>query len=83
MTGLLLGAMMSERQRAAALMRERETELAHVQRLDIGWEMASALAHELNQPLTAAMNYTQAAIRLLARATARLGAGGTNHGQKR
>jgi C4-dicarboxylate-specific signal transduction histidine kinase len=29
--------------------------------------MATALAHELNQPLTAAANYVRAAVRLLAR----------------
>lgn len=65
-TGLLLGAMVSERRRSEAQMLARQAELAHVQRLNVGWEMASALAHELNQPLTAAMNYTQAAQRLIA-----------------
>ncbi|CAA7623766.1 sensor histidine kinase [Magnetospirillum sp. UT-4] len=65
-TSLLLGAMASERRQADARMLERQTELAHFQRLNVGWEMASALAHELNQPLTAAMNYTQAAQRLIA-----------------
>ncbi|MGE5502880.1 MAG: sensor histidine kinase [Actinomycetota bacterium] len=64
-TGLLLGAMVSERQVTEARMLARQTELAHFQRLNVGWEMASALAHELNQPLTAAMNYTQAASRLI------------------
>ncbi|MBF0392479.1 MAG: MASE1 domain-containing protein [Alphaproteobacteria bacterium] len=65
MTGLLLGAMVSERAEAEARGLARQTELAHFQRLNVGWEMASALAHELNQPLTAAMNYTQAALRLI------------------
>lgn len=65
MTGLLLGAMVSERTLADARGMARQTELAHFQRLNVGWEMASALAHELNQPLTAAMNYTQAALRLI------------------
>lgn len=64
-TGLLLGAMESERTLAEAAMMARQAELAHVQRLHVGWEMASALAHELNQPLTAAMNYCQAALRFL------------------
>lgn len=64
-TTLLLGAMVSERKRAEARMLARQTELAHFQRLNVGWEMASALAHELTQPLTAAMNYTQAALRLI------------------
>jgi signal transduction histidine kinase len=64
-TSLLLGAMVSERQLTEARMLARQTELAHFQRLNVGWEMASALAHELNQPLTAAMNYTQAARSLM------------------
>ncbi|MBI5165720.1 MAG: MASE1 domain-containing protein [Magnetospirillum sp.] len=66
MTSLLLGAMVSERRLSESRMLARQTELAHFQRLNVGWEMASALAHELNQPLTAAMNYTQAAQRLIA-----------------
>lgn len=63
-TSLLLGAMVNERQAAETRVLARQADLAHVQRLNIGWEMASALAHELNQPLTAAMNYAQAALRL-------------------
>ncbi len=65
MTSLLLGAMVSERRLAEIEIQARQTELAHFQRLNVGWEMASALAHEINQPLTAAMNLTQAALRLL------------------
>ncbi len=64
-TGLLLGAMVGEQRLAEARMQARQTELAHFQRLNVGREMASALAHELTQPLTAAMNYTQAALRLI------------------
>lgn len=64
-TSLLFGALVAERRQAAVRMQERQAELAHFQRLNVGWEMASALAHELNQPLTAAMNLTQAAQRLL------------------
>ncbi|MBF0355467.1 MAG: MASE1 domain-containing protein [Alphaproteobacteria bacterium] len=64
-TSLLLGAMVSEKRLAEIEMQARQTELAHFQRMNIGWEMASALAHEINQPLTAAMNLTQAALRLL------------------
>lgn len=65
-TGLILAATVEERRRSESRMIARQTELAHVQRLNVGWEMASALAHELNQPLTAAMNYAQAAQRLIA-----------------
>lgn len=44
--------------------RELQAELFHVSRLrDLG-EMASAIAHELNQPLTAIVNYHEAAHRV-------------------
>lgn len=65
-TMLLLGAVVSDRRKTQESMLERQAELAHVQRLNVGWEMASALSHEINQPLTAAMNYTQASLRLIA-----------------
>lgn len=65
-TSLLIGAMGSERRLTQESMLARQAELAHVQRLNVGWEMASALAHEINQPVTAAMNYTQAALRMIA-----------------
>lgn len=54
----------SARQRAEERMRELQAELVHVSRLSAMGEMASALAHELNQPLTAIMNYAQAARRM-------------------
>jgi two-component system sensor kinase FixL len=55
--------MVSERRASQALLSAQQSELAHFQRMNIGWEMASALGHELNQPLSAAMNYCQAALR--------------------
>lgn len=75
-TSLLLGAMVSERRLSEARMLTRQAELAHFQRLNVGWEMASALAHELNQPLTSAMNYTQAALRLITAPSPDLAAAG-------
>lgn len=45
--------------------RQRER-LAHVARLGTMGEMAAGIAHELNQPLAAIANYTQACQRLLA-----------------
>ena len=39
-------------------LRQRRDELAHVMRLITMGEMASSLAHELNQPLTAVANYS-------------------------
>jgi len=46
-------------------LRELHMEFTHVSRLSAMGEMAATLAHELNQPLTAVMNYVQAGRRLL------------------
>lgn len=45
--------------------RQHEGELAHVSRLNTMGEMASGIAHEINQPLTAILSYNQACIRML------------------
>jgi two-component system sensor kinase FixL len=42
-----------------------EAELAHASRLSAMGEMSAAIAHELNQPLTAVTNYVKAAQRFL------------------
>jgi two-component system sensor kinase FixL len=42
-----------------------EADLAHVSRLSAMGEMSAAIAHELNQPLTAVTNYVKAAQRFL------------------
>jgi two-component system sensor kinase FixL len=47
----------SDRVRAEEITRLHQTELAHVTRVSTMGEMATSLAHELNQPLTATMNY--------------------------
>ena len=61
MTGLLVGLVVSERQRADQLAREIEARLKALQseaaragRMNMVSGMASALAHEINQPMTAA-----------------------------
>jgi two-component system sensor kinase FixL len=56
---------LSKEKRAEAKFKEMQSELLHVSRLDEMGQMASALAHELNQPLTAIMNYIKAARRTL------------------
>lgn len=56
----------SARRDAEARLREHQARLAHFGRISTAGEMASALAHELNQPLTAAMNYIRGCRRLLA-----------------
>lgn len=53
----LLRKEMNERIAAQEELRQRHDELAHVQRRSTVIEMAGGLAHELNQPLAAAMNY--------------------------
>lgn len=45
--------------------REHQLQLAHVARLSMLGEMASGIAHELNQPLTVINNYSRACIRML------------------
>jgi two-component system sensor kinase FixL len=56
---------LTERQAAERRFQDVQSELAHVSRLSAMGEMASALAHELNQPLSAAANYIQGSLRLL------------------
>ncbi len=64
---------LTQTQQAQRRLHELQSELLQVSRLSIMGEMASGLAHELNQPLTAVMNYIQACRRLLERGdTARL-----------
>jgi PAS domain S-box-containing protein len=50
---------------AEALARERQSELAHLERMRTMGQMAAGLAHELNQPLGAVANYAGACRRLL------------------
>lgn len=57
---------LTERQRSERRLHEMQQELLHVSRLSTMGQMASTMAHELNQPLTAAGNYVNASRRLLA-----------------
>ena len=56
---------LTERQDAQERLQELQSELIHMGRFTALGEMASALAHELNQPLTAAASYLNGARRLL------------------
>lgn len=58
---------LSERQAAEARVQALQSELVHISRVTAMGEMASALAHELNQPLTAINNYLRGVTRILAR----------------
>lgn len=57
---------LTEYQQTQARLQELQSEVAHVSRLSAMGEMASALAHELNQPLAAISNYMKGSRRLLA-----------------
>jgi len=56
---------LTERQAAERRFQDVQSELAHISRLSAMGEMASALAHELNQPLSATANYIQGSLRLM------------------
>jgi signal transduction histidine kinase len=58
LTGLYLGMMVDERERVSRSLRESL-------RLAAAGEMAGAIAHEVNQPLTALSNYGESALMLL------------------
>ncbi len=58
---------LTERQRTETRLQELQEELVRVSRLLAMGEMASALAHELNQPLSAVANYLAGSRRLLER----------------
>jgi len=54
----------TERQEAEAQLKDLQSELAHVGRVSEMATLASSLAHELNQPLTAVTTYCQSIQRL-------------------
>jgi two-component system, LuxR family, sensor kinase FixL len=55
----------TQRQQSEARLQELQSELVHVSRLTAMGQMASALAHELNQPLLAIAGYMKGSRRLL------------------
>ena len=58
---------LTERDAAERRLQDVQGELVHVSRLTALGEMASAMAHELNQPLTAAANFMKGCLILLKR----------------
>jgi two-component system sensor kinase FixL len=58
---------LTEREVAERRLQNLQSELAHMSRLQAMGEMASALAHELNQPLSAAASFLAGVNRLVAR----------------
>jgi signal transduction histidine kinase len=62
-TGLAFGVLVSEQQRFQQQLRLNQEALDRVSRLATMGEFAAALAHEINQPLTAIANYARLAKR--------------------
>ena len=72
MTGLIVGVVVMERQNAEgavreieALLRTKEAEAAHATRTNLVSGMAAAIAHEINQPMTAARALARSAQHIL------------------
>jgi PAS domain S-box-containing protein len=61
----MLRSAMIERQRAEESVRQQQAELAHVLRMRTVEGMAAQLAHEINQPLSAVVNFARGLARRL------------------
>lgn len=84
-TGLVVGAVVSERQNAERLrrlaeerLREKEIEAGRAARFSLVSGMASALAHEINQPMTAARALARSVQHILERPSPDLPRAGSN-----
>lgn len=66
-TGLIVGVVVSERIAAETLLREKENEAALATRFNLVSGMASAIAHEINQPMTAARAFARSAQEIMAK----------------
>lgn len=58
-TVLFTGVLVDELRKQEAAREQLRDEVSHLARLSTGGEIASGLAHELNQPLTALLNYVR------------------------
>jgi C4-dicarboxylate-specific signal transduction histidine kinase len=65
-TGLIVGAIVSEREIAALRLREQQDALNRAFRLRSAGEIAATIAHEINQPLTAVTTYSGIAAQAMA-----------------
>ncbi len=63
--GVVVFRDISERKEAREKLQQHELQLSHVARLSMLGEMASGIAHEINQPLTAIATNSKACIRML------------------
>ncbi|MEH6824537.1 MAG: PAS domain S-box protein [Motiliproteus sp.] len=59
----IIGRDITEQRKAEAEAMQYQLEMAHISRLMSLGEMASGLAHEINQPLGAILNYSQGTLR--------------------
>ena len=59
-TALFLGALATQRDAAIHHMRDQDAALQRAMRFAVAGQLASALAHELNQPMTALLSYVRA-----------------------
>jgi two-component system, LuxR family, sensor kinase FixL len=60
-TALFLGALATQRDTALRQMRDQDAILQRSLRFAVAGQLASALTHELNQPMTAVLSYVRAA----------------------
>lgn len=58
-TGLAIGGLVTERRRFEQDLRLNQESVAHIFRLGSAGELTTAIAHEINQPLTAISNYAR------------------------
>ena len=61
MTGLLVGAIVTEREDASRRLQEQSAALGRTLRLRSAGETAAAIAHQINQPITAISTYASVA----------------------
>jgi signal transduction histidine kinase len=62
---LVLSAVVTDRQRAYEELAHLQLKLAHVARLSTAGEVVAAIAHEVNQPIYAVVNYAKASRNLM------------------
>jgi len=61
-TGMVMAAIVAERRRAEAVLRQRETELRQSQKLEAIGTLAGGIAHDFNNILGAVVGYTELAM---------------------
>lgn len=64
-TGLVLGAVVTERQQAELRLRRQQTELAQMARITTAGALGTAIIHEISQPLAAIATYAYASRQFL------------------